>query len=343
MGRTTVYNKNLFTPEKWSQVNEENKELMENFLDSKEGDGLKQSTLKQYRNDLRIFFCWVLDKKRNADFFKLTRLDFGQFQKYQLDMGVGTKIVSRRRSSVNSLESFVEVMMGDVMPDFRPRMNKTKVPIREAVREKSVFTFEDCKKIAEELLKEGKIQLATLMMVGCYSGLRKAELTRLLNKDFTTDVNLVWGDSFYKTSKILVKGSGDRKDHKYVWKKCDEYLEKFIKMKEENGISSEYLFSDQNGSQLSIATMNSYASTVNRMCKRLELPTFYWHSLRHTLPTQLTKSGLPMEACQKLLGHGSTDVTKLYIDIDQEESMEQFADFFSGKADTIEKKGFGDI
>ncbi|MGL5646966.1 MAG: tyrosine-type recombinase/integrase [Clostridium sp.] len=343
MSRKTVYNKNLVTPEKWESVNEENKELMENFLDSKEGDGLKESTLKQYRNDLRIFFCWVLDKKRNIDFFKLTRLDFGQFQKYQLDMGVGTKIVSRRRSSVNSLESFVEVMMGDVMPDFRPRMNKTKVPVREAVREKSIFSFEDCKKIADTLLEEDKIQLASLIIVACYSGLRKAELTRLLHKDFTTNVNLVWGDSFYKTSKILVKGSGDRKDHKYVWKKCDEYLQKLLEYKEEKSIISEYLFCDINGEQLGIPTMDSYANTINRICEKLELPKFYWHSLRHTLPTMLTKMGLPMEACQKLLGHGSTDVTKLYIDIDQEESMEQFADLFSGKITEVEKKGLGDL
>ena len=45
-----MYNK-IFDEEKWKQVNQENKTIMEDFLLEYKARKMKESTLKQYKND----------------------------------------------------------------------------------------------------------------------------------------------------------------------------------------------------------------------------------------------------------------------------------------------------
>ena len=64
-----MYNK-IFDEEKWKQVNQENKTIMEDFLLEYKARKMKDSTLKQYKNDCRIILCLyqiivVIDPSQN--------------------------------------------------------------------------------------------------------------------------------------------------------------------------------------------------------------------------------------------------------------------------------------
>jgi site-specific recombinase XerD len=344
MTRKTVYNANLVTEEKWKQVNEENRSLLEEFLEYKRSTGKSEETIYQYSSMLKVFFVWLLENAKNKFFVDITKRDLIKFQGYCLNtLGHSPNRVRTMRSAISSISNFIESVLDEEYEDFRNIVNKIEAPVKVPVREKTVLTFKECEEVADKLLEEGKVQLACFMMVACYSGLRKQELTRLLVKDFTTNIKMSLGNSFYKTTPIKVKGHGNRVEPKYVWNKVDKYLKAWLKCREESNIECEYLFcrkADKGYEKLLVPTANSFAESLNKY-----FPSkLYMHSLRHLLVSELERAGLPMTVSQFLLGHSNLSVTELYNDVPKDESMEQFADFFSGKVNKIEnKKSLSDL
>ena len=71
-GRTTVYN-NITSDEKTAQINPENIELMEDFLDYLQSIDRSKQTLKSYKSDLLIFFTIVLEKLNNKSFIDIKK------------------------------------------------------------------------------------------------------------------------------------------------------------------------------------------------------------------------------------------------------------------------------
>ena len=67
MSRFTVYN-NIVTPEKKAEINKENIELMEDFLEYLKSVDRSPQTIAAYRNDLYIFFTIVLTDMNNIKF-----------------------------------------------------------------------------------------------------------------------------------------------------------------------------------------------------------------------------------------------------------------------------------
>ncbi|MGL6185545.1 MAG: tyrosine-type recombinase/integrase [Clostridium chrysemydis] len=344
MGRKTVYNRDLVTSEKWDFVCDDNKELMREFLDYLGSIGRSKETISQYENDLKIFFCWYAPKFKNKHFTEIKKREVTNFQGFLLkDCGMSSNRIRRMRSSLSSLSNFIESVLDDEYEDFRNIINKIPAPDKNTVREKTIITFNECIEVADRLIEDGNYQLACYLTVACYSGLRKQELTRLLYKDFTDNINMEFGGSFYRTTPIRVKGRGNKTKEKYVWNKCDKWLNLWIQYRKENNIDCEYLFCRKDGNggykQMAVATANSFANTLSRYFGK----DYYNHCTRHTLATELTRAGLPVDAVQILLDHQSAETSKLYIDISDTENMEKFSDFFSGKADSVDKKGVGDL
>ena len=345
MSRKTVYNHGLVTPEKWESVNKENKELLEEFSNYLSSVGRSKETITQYENDLRIFFVWYMEKGKNKHFTEIKKREVANFQGWMLnDCGMSSARIRRMRSSLSSLSNAVELLYDDEYPNFRNIINKIEAPVNNPVREKTILTFDDCEEVAQKLVEKGNYQLACLLAFACYSGLRKQELTRLLVKDFTTDIKMELGGGFYSTTPIKVKGRGNRTESKYVWNKVDKYLELFLKHREENGVNCEYLFYRKEGDtykQLLVATMNSYSTTLSTLFG----VQAYWHTFRHTYPTMLTKAGIPLKICKLLLGHGSLEMSAKYVDIDEKEELNEFEGFFSGKEEVVKtrEKGLGDL
>lgn len=344
MTRKTVYNANLVTEEKWKQVLQENKDLLEEFLEYKRSTGKSEETIYQYSSMLKVFFVWLLENAKNKFFVDITKRDLIKFQGYCLNtLGHSPNRIRTMRSAISSISLYIEGILDEDYPNFRNIVNKIEAPVKVPVREKTILTFKECEEVADRLLEDGKVQLACFMMVACYSGLRKQELTRLLVKDFTTNIKMALGNSFYKTSPIKVKGHGNRVEPKYVWNKADKYLKAWLEYREEKGIECEYLFcrkTEKGYDKLLVSTVNSFASTLT---KEFGIP-IYCHNFRHVICSELERCGLPMTVAQFLLGHSNLSVTEIYNDVPKDESMEQFADFFSGKVDKIEnKKSLSDL
>lgn len=142
-GRTTVYNKHT-TPEKLEQCNKENIELVNDFLDYLVSIDRSKKTIFNYKNDLEIFMIWNLEYNNNKFFVDITKREFVKFQKHTLEeWNWSSNRIRRVKSVISSLSNYIENMLDDEYENYRSVIKKIESPVKENVREKTVFTKDE--------------------------------------------------------------------------------------------------------------------------------------------------------------------------------------------------------
>lgn len=210
MGRTTVYN-NITSPEKIANINEENKSLMNDFLEYLESVGRASSTIKNYRADLLIFFCWCLDELDNKSFIKVTKREIARFQNHATKTWQwGSCRLRTVKAALASLGNFVESILDDEYEGFRSIVRKVESPPKQAVREKTVWSDEDIEALLNKLVELEEYEKACFVALAAFGGRRKSELCRFKVSDFDDD-KLVCDGALYKSDPIKTKGRGGGK------------------------------------------------------------------------------------------------------------------------------------
>lgn len=328
MGRTTVYN-NITSPELIEQILPENKLLGADFIEYLQSIDRSPNTIDQYKSDLSIFWVWNLQYNDNKPFVKITKREFARFQNHCLnEWQWSSNRIRRVKSVLSSMSNFIENIL-DEEEDFagyRAVIRKIESPVKEEVREKTVFEPEELEQLLNHLVEQKKYMQACVLALAMYSGRRKAELPRFKVSYFSED-NVIFG-SLYKTpEKVKTKGRGSRGKmlDLYVLKKeFDPYLKLWLKYREENGITSEWLFPSSTNPDEPIKpeTLDHWVGTYTKFLGK----DFYWHALRHLFCTQCLKKNLPSSVVQEIIGWESADMVNLYNDTSTEETLAKYFD-----------------
>lgn len=328
MGRTTVYNK-ITSPEILDQVLEENKILGDDFIEYLQSVDRSPGTILQYKNDLSIFWCWNVLYNKNKPFIKITKREFAKFQNHCLnEWKWSSNRIRRVKSVISSMSNFIENILDEEeeYEGYRSVIRKIESPVKEEVREKTVFEPHELQELLDYLVNEERYNQACMLALAMYSGRRKAELPRFKVSYFNKE-NVFLG-SLYKTpEKVKTKGRGARGKmlNLYVLKReFDPYLDLWLKKRDELGIVSEWLFPSAEDPSVPIKTdtLDSWANTFTRIIGK----EFYWHSLRHFFCTQCLKKNLPSSVVQEIVGWQSADMVNLYNDTTTEETLSKYFD-----------------
>lgn len=328
MPRKTKQN-DITSPELLSRVNPGNLRLKRDFLDYLRSVQRSPKTIAGYSNDLDIVLVWNLTHNDNKDFAKISKRDWAAFQNWLIhDNGNSPARVRRLKAAISSLSNYIANILDDEeeFRDFRPVIRKIENPAMQQVRTKTVWSDEELEKLLSDLTEDGQYEKACALALGMYSGRRKAELARFRVSDFSPE-NLVCGGALYKTSEpIQTKGFGMGKYiHCYTLaKKFQPYLDRWMEQRERDAIDSQWLIPSPSSpsEQVSETTLNSWANTFSRMSGK----EFYWHSLRHFFTTFLSKSGLPDNVIQEIVGWENADMVRVYKDLSAEEQISQYFD-----------------
>ena len=329
MGRSTVYN-NITSPEKIADINPDNIILMNDFLEYLESVGRAESTIKNYKADLLVFFCWCKENLGNKYFIDLTKREVSRFQNHALSAwGWSSNRLRTVKSTLSSLSNFIENILDDEIQGFKPIIRKIESPVKETVREKSVFLTSDIVKIADQLVEEREYQKACALMLAAASGRRKSELCRF-KVSFFDDENIIYGSLYKSPEKIRTKGRGKQGKQLNVYvlaKLFKPYFDLWMKERNRLGIQSEWLLVNYDkatgvAEQITPSTLNSWASTINSMAK---IP-FYWHSLRHMFVSELQRSGVPDGVIQDIQGWASAEMLNVYSDLETDEQLGKYFD-----------------
>lgn len=344
-GRSTVYN-NITSPEKLAQVNPENMELENDFLDYLASIDRSKNTIKQYKANLHVFWCWNLEFNKNKFFVDMTKREFAKFQNHCINVWKWSpKRVRTVKSTLSSLSNFIEAILDDEYDDYRPIVRKIESPADEAVREKSVFSMEELQPVLDTLIEKKEYMKACVLALGMYSGRRKAELTRF-KVSYFDEKNLICGGSLYKTpEKMVTKGRGQRGkllDVYILAKPFKPYLDMWLTEREKLGINSDWLFPKyKNGEwideHIEPTLIDSFARTYSRILNKPVYP----HSLRHLYTTYLLEQNLPESVVQMILGWNTADLVRIYDDRSDESLLEKY--FGADGIKQVEKKTLNDL
>ena len=329
---------NITSPEKLSLVNPLNTQLLDDFIDYSRSIERSDTTIIGYKNDIQIAWVWCLEHNDNKFFINWTKRNIVAYQNWLLNNNDNSPARIRRlKAALSSLSRYIEDVLDDEYPDFRNIVNKVGNPVKHPVRQKTIWTDEELESLLSYLISKRRYKKACYLALGMYSGRRKAELCRFKVSDFTPD-KLVCGGALYKSAPIKTKGRGGGK---YIpcytlAKKFDPYLKYWMDYRQANGIDSEWLFPDKKDPTMhvKVSTVNNWVNSFTRISGK---PS-YIHSLRHYFTTSLVRAGIPDSVISQIVGWESTDMCKLYTDIEADEQIAMY--FKDGEIIKPETKSF---
>ena len=324
MSRVTKHNK-ITNEANLAMVNEENRNLSMDFLDYLRSIDRSENTVKQYANDLDIFFVYNLENNENKAFTEITKRELVRFQNHAInEWGWSPKRIRRVKSVLSSLSKYIEDILDDEYPEFRSIINKIESPANKTVWEKSIFTDEELESLLNHLVDHGEFRKAAALALAMYSGRRKSEIPRF-KVSFFDDRNIIF-DSFWKTDERVTtkgRGSGGKQIHLYVMKdKFKPYLNMWLEERKRQGIISAWLFPSSRdlSRAISTETMDDWADEFTAILGK----DFYWHAMRHYFTTMLVRQNIPVNVIQDIIQWESADMVKLYTDITADESIGQY-------------------
>ena len=340
MSRKTKMN-NITTPELLQQVNSKNIQLLKDFLSYLKAVQRSETTIHGYENDIQIAWVWCLQNNDNKYFIDWSKRNVLAYQNWLLgDNENSPARVRRLKAALSSLSNYIVSVLDDEYPNFKNIINKVENPVNQPVREKTVWEDSELEELLDKLTERKKYEQACYLALAMYSGRRKSELCRFKTSDFSKE-NLVCGGALYKSSPIKTKGRGGGK---YIpcytlAKKIQPYLDAWLDTREKMNIESEWLFPDKNNPSESVktSTVNSWSNTFSRLAGR----PAYIHSLRHYFTTSLAKAGIPDGVIQSIIAWESSDMVRLYTDLDADEQIGMY--FKDGEIIAPERKTLADI
>ncbi len=330
------------TDEQWQQVNEFNRFIYDDFFAN--NVELSDKTIKVYKSNLKIWFNWVKDNLNNKPQTEIRGLDFKRFQNWLISLGHSSSDISNKRAAVSTLNNYIMVYYEREYPTFRNFINSSiKKPEKAQVREKLPPTKAEMGHLIKVLEKsdvKDKYQKIAYLKFTWETGCRRAESMQIM-KDIVSSkpivktklVKLEDGTEeekeirYYLTPKIRCKGRG--KTGKVRRLKFSDYsMDAFKKWLEERGDDDcPYMFVARHGSE----TKQVSETTFNAWCTDIFSPIlgrrFHPHALRESRATSIVvEEGKNIEAAQALLGHESSETTKIYVirDDEDEDSDELF-------------------
>lgn len=262
--RKTVYN-NIATDEKMAQVNPENIQLGNDFIEYLTSIDRAKSTIESYKADLRVIWILILDLANNRFFVELSKRDIVKIQNHCLNVfGWSPARMRRVKSTMSSLSNYVESMLDDEFEDYRPIVRKIENPPACAVREKTVLEDKQLENLLEYLVEKKKYDKACMLAMAMHNGRRKSELPRMKASYFTEE-NIIYGSLYRTPETVTTKGRGSRGKQLTIYtlkNGFQKYLDLWLKYREEHNITSEWLIPrKENGvyldEQVPITTMDS--------------------------------------------------------------------------------------
>lgn len=332
------------TDEQWSKVNEFNRFIYDDFFAN--NIELSDKSIKAYRSSLKIWFRWVMENLGNKKQTDLRGLDFKRYQNWLIGLGHSSADVSNKRAAVSSLNNYIMVYYEHEYPTFRNFINSSiRKPEPSFVREKDPPTKAEMEKLISTLENsdvKDKYQKIAYLKFTWESGCRRAESRQIMKNIVDSQpvikrktVRLENGTEeekevkYYLTPKLRCKGPG--KTGKVRRLKFSDYsMEGFRKWLEQRGDDDcPYMFITKYNGKIDQAGETAF----NTWCSDIFTPILgkriHPHALRESRATYIVvEENKSIEAAQALLGHESSETTRIYVikDDDDEDSDELFMD-----------------
>jgi len=307
------------TDEMWAEVNEFNREKVEEFL--LESTHLSIQSQKQYRSALRIFYYWVHTSLNDKKIFEIKKKEFMRFQNALVRRGMSSSGIRLKRSSVSSMNKYLINFYedDDDFATFRNFVEGVPNPVLNKTYEKVVLSKEEIQLICDTLEESKQYQELAGFMLLYTSGCRRSELIQVKKSvaeyEQVKDPKTGEPKGYYMTENVRGKGKGEMGEQYPLLfdDKVKYYMKLWLDSRGED--DCEYLFvSRYNGkvSQISTSTVNYWFKEIfSDILGRRVNP----HITRSSRSTHILESGMDIKKAQQLLRHKDSSTTEKFYDL----------------------------
>lgn len=269
---------------------DENKNMIDSFISSKQVEGCSERTIKYYKEIIEKFV-----NNFDKSIKQISTNDIRNYlSNYKDNSSCGSTTIDNIRRVLSSFFSWLEDEDYIIKSPVR-RIHK----IKTAVVVKEVLTDENLEKLRDECENIRDLSLIELLIS---TGMRVGEL-----------VNLNINSLNFEDRSCIVLGKGNKEREVYFDAKTKLHLKEYISKRND---SNEALFVSMkephqrlsiSGIELIIRTLG-INSNINKV---------HPHKFRRTLATMAIDKGMPVEQVQKLLGHVKIETTMHYALVNQ--------------------------
>ncbi len=269
---------------------DENKNMIDSFISSKQVEGCSERTIKYYKE--------IIEKFVNSFDKSIKQISTNEIRNYlsnyKDNSSCGSTTIDNIRRVLSSFFSWLEDEDYIIKSPVR-RIHK----IKTAVVVKEVLTDENLERLRIECENIRDLSLIELLIS---TGMRVGEL-----------VNLNINSLNFEDRSCIVLGKGNKEREVYFDAKTKLHLKEYISKRND---SNDALFVSMrephqrlsiSGIELIIRTLG-INSNINKV---------HPHKFRRTLATMAIDKGMPVEQVQKLLGHVKIETTMNYALVSQ--------------------------
>lgn len=277
-------------------------EALDRFLDHLRYERrLSPATIEGRARDLRHFLQWCATSKISA----FTRLDAPAVRAYVARLRRDEREAATIERHLSSLRAWFRHALEQGWIASNPAAD-VRAPRKPRPLPKTL-SREQAKLVVEAPAGDdrlGAIRDRAILELLYSSGLRRAELLNLSERDFNADA-----------SEVRVTGKGSKQRVVPVGGPAREALAAWLRVRANWANDAEpALFVGRNGARLS---GSSLAQRLHAWAQRSGLDTrLHPHRLRHSFATHLLEESADLRAVQELLGHARLSTTQIYTHVD---------------------------
>ena len=269
---------------------DENKNMIESFISSKQVEGCSERTIKYYKE--------IIEKFVNSFDKSIKQISTNEIRNYlsnyKDNSSCGSITIDNIRGVLSSFFSWLEDEDYIIKSPIR-RIHK----IKTAVVIKEVLTDENLERLRDECENIRDLSLIELLIS---TGMRVGEL-----------VNLNINSLNFEDRSCIVLGKGNKEREVYFDAKTKLHLKEYISKRND---SNDALFVSMRKphQRLSISGIELIIRTLGI---NSNISKVHPHKFRRTLATMAIDKGMPVEQVQKLLGHVKIETTMHYALVNQ--------------------------
>jgi site-specific recombinase XerD len=277
---------------------DETQELLKRFAIAKKLKGCSDRTVEFYKDILDHFFEFIQKSP-----LEVTSDDIRMWMgKRQFKDKVTTVTVNNER---RGLSSFFSWMAKEEIRLNNPMLKIGQIKVKR--EKKKAFDELEIEKM-RDVLKNYNDRDKLIFELLLSSWARVTEVAQIRLDEINGD-------------EILVHGKGNKDRTVYLNAKTSVMLENFMKGRKDD---NPYLFPSYAGGN--VCTMKHIrAETIEQRIRKIGKEAgvqAYPHKFRRTGATMALHRGMPVEQVSRILGHESLDVTKIYLDINDDDVRE---------------------
>lgn len=326
MSEKQVYNR-IFDEKKWDNVNKYNKRMMEDFLLELKSARKAESTIKQYRNDLRILFIFIHDELDNVPIHKLKKKHFRNYSIWLQEKDMKSRRVNRLLSALRSMLTFAEEddeYEDDIEINYA---SKVKGLRNEDVRDIIFLEMEEVDVLRNYFIDNERWLEATLISILIDTGARKNEVRQVEKESLALEGKPVTN---------IVVGKRGKKFRLLYNRYTRETYPKYLEQRGEDEFKSLWV---KNGKELDGDDIYNIVYRWRKILYELtgEMKKFNVHSFRHSVAEllstgehyickDLNNKKFDINEIKLLLNHESSATTEGYLkDKSEEELLNAFS------------------